>query len=113
MFQAEMTSGRVVIMRTKVRSKLRECDWLSDAHPQGVGFCYLDHLTRNVFQGNMDKSDRGQIVPVSGAARGVASSILPIRTDDIYASVDAIATRGIEFMPGPNRIRRAASGGAA
>lgn len=30
-------------------------DWHSFAHPQGVGFFYLDHLTHNVFKGNMDK----------------------------------------------------------
>ncbi len=32
-----------------------EFDWISDAHPAGVGFYYLDHLTNNVFKGNMDK----------------------------------------------------------
>ncbi|MEM9318718.1 MAG: 4-hydroxyphenylpyruvate dioxygenase [Pseudomonadota bacterium] len=31
-----------------------EFDWHSNAHPQGVGFYYLDHLTHNVFKGNMD-----------------------------------------------------------
>ncbi|MCK8463663.1 4-hydroxyphenylpyruvate dioxygenase [Aliiroseovarius sp. S1339] len=31
-----------------------EFDWISDAHPKGVGFYYLDHLTHNVFKGNMD-----------------------------------------------------------
>jgi 4-hydroxyphenylpyruvate dioxygenase len=31
-----------------------EFDWISDAHPGGVGFYYLDHLTHNVFKGNMD-----------------------------------------------------------
>lgn len=31
-----------------------EFDWISDAHPEGVGFYYLDHLTHNVFKGNMD-----------------------------------------------------------
>ncbi|MDJ0826841.1 MAG: 4-hydroxyphenylpyruvate dioxygenase [Rhodobacter sp.] len=31
-----------------------EFDWVSDAHPKGVGFYYLDHLTHNVFKGNMD-----------------------------------------------------------
>ena len=30
-------------------------DWLSAPKPQGVGFYYLDHLTHNVFKGNMDK----------------------------------------------------------
>lgn len=32
-----------------------EFDWHGFAHPQGVGFFYLDHLTHNVFKGNMDK----------------------------------------------------------
>ncbi len=31
-----------------------EFDWVSNAHPTGVGFYYLDHLTHNVFKGNMD-----------------------------------------------------------
>ena len=32
-----------------------EFNWVADAHPEGVGFFYLDHLTHNVFKGNMDK----------------------------------------------------------
>ena len=31
-----------------------EFDWIAKAHPEGVGFHYLDHLTHNVFKGNMD-----------------------------------------------------------
>ena len=31
-----------------------EFNWISDAHPAGVGFHYLDHLTHNVHKGNMD-----------------------------------------------------------
>ena len=31
-----------------------EFDWVHDAHPEGVGFHYLDHLTHNVQKGNMD-----------------------------------------------------------
>lgn len=31
-----------------------EFDWVQDAHPAGVGFYYLDHLTHNVHKGNMD-----------------------------------------------------------
>lgn len=31
-----------------------EFDWVSKANPEGVGFYYLDHLTHNVFKGNMD-----------------------------------------------------------
>ncbi|MEL6801028.1 MAG: 4-hydroxyphenylpyruvate dioxygenase [Pseudomonadota bacterium] len=29
-------------------------NWISNAHPEGVGFHYLDHLTHNVHKGNMD-----------------------------------------------------------
>ena len=34
-----------------------EFDWLGerDSRPEGVGFYYLDHLTHNVYRGNMDK----------------------------------------------------------
>jgi 4-hydroxyphenylpyruvate dioxygenase len=31
-----------------------EFDWIDKAHPEGVGFYYLDHLTHNVHRGNMD-----------------------------------------------------------
>ncbi|NND22954.1 MAG: 4-hydroxyphenylpyruvate dioxygenase [Silicimonas sp.] len=31
-----------------------EFDWVHKAYPEGVGFYYLDHLTHNVFKGNMD-----------------------------------------------------------
>ena len=31
-----------------------EFNWVTNAHPAGVGFHYLDHLTHNVFKGNMD-----------------------------------------------------------
>ena len=32
-----------------------EFDWIGTANPAGVGFYYLDHLTHNVYKGNMDK----------------------------------------------------------
>ena len=34
-----------------------EFDWIGeeDPRPDGVGFYYLDHLTHNVYRGNMDK----------------------------------------------------------
>ncbi|KAE9627841.1 4-hydroxyphenylpyruvate dioxygenase [Parasedimentitalea maritima] len=32
-----------------------EFDWLCESKPRGDGFFYLDHLTHNVFKGNMDK----------------------------------------------------------
>ncbi|MDE0524932.1 MAG: 4-hydroxyphenylpyruvate dioxygenase [Boseongicola sp.] len=31
-----------------------EFDWLATSKPEGVGFWYIDHLTHNVFKGNMD-----------------------------------------------------------
>ncbi len=31
-----------------------EFNWITDAHPTGEGFYYLDHLTHNVFKVNMD-----------------------------------------------------------
>ena len=31
-----------------------EFGWIRNAYPGGVGFHYLDHLTHNVFRGNMD-----------------------------------------------------------
>ena len=33
----------------------QEFDWLARSKPRGEGFFYLDHLTNNVFKGNMDK----------------------------------------------------------
>jgi len=32
-----------------------EFDWIAQSQPAGVGFYYLDHLTHNVFKGNMDR----------------------------------------------------------
>ncbi|WP_425073064.1 4-hydroxyphenylpyruvate dioxygenase [Sagittula sp. S175] len=32
-----------------------EFQWIEQSKPRGVGFYYLDHLTHNVFRGNMDK----------------------------------------------------------
>ncbi len=32
-----------------------EFNWLEQSKPRGDGFYYLDHLTHNVFKGNMDK----------------------------------------------------------
>ncbi|MCI2398089.1 4-hydroxyphenylpyruvate dioxygenase [Aliiroseovarius subalbicans] len=125
-----------------------EFDWIADAHPAGVGFYYLDHLTHNVFTGNMDKwfkfygnlfnfreirffdiqgkftglfsraltspcgkiripinEDRGkegQIVAYLKKYNGEGIQHIAVGTDDIYASVDLIADRGLKFMPGPN-----------
>ncbi|GGD40551.1 4-hydroxyphenylpyruvate dioxygenase [Sinisalibacter lacisalsi] len=125
-----------------------EFDWLADAHPAGVGFYYLDHLTHNVHQGNMDRwfefyqrlfnfreirffdiqgkftglhsralsspcgkiripinedrGEEGQIVAYLKKYNGEGIQHIAVGTEDIYGSVDAIADRGLKFMPGPN-----------
>jgi 4-hydroxyphenylpyruvate dioxygenase len=124
-----------------------EFDWLSAAHPEGVGFRYLDHLTHNVHKGNMDRwfdfyermfnfrqirffdiegkftglysraltspcgriripinedrGDKGQIVEYLRRYNGEGIQHIAVGTDDIYAATDAIAARGLKFMPAP------------
>ncbi|WP_114389693.1 4-hydroxyphenylpyruvate dioxygenase [Notoacmeibacter marinus] len=125
----------------------REFDWLTDAHPHGVGFYYLDHLTHNVHKGNMDvwfdfygklfnfreirffdiqgkhsgllsraltspcgriripinedRGETGQIVEYLKRYNGEGIQHIAVGTEDIYGSVDAIADRGLKFMPPP------------
>ena len=125
-----------------------EFEWLKPSKPRGVGFYYLDHLTHNVYRGNMDKwfdfygrlfnfrqirffdiegrysglysraltspdgriripinedrGEKGQIVAYLEKYNGEGIQHIAIGTDDIYDSVDAIAARGLRFMPGPN-----------
>jgi 4-hydroxyphenylpyruvate dioxygenase len=124
-----------------------EFDWVADAHPEGVGFYYLDHLTHNVHKGNMDvwfdfygrifnfkeirffdiegkftgllsraltspcgriripinedRGETGQIVEYLKRYKGEGIQHIAVGTEDIYASVDAIAERGLRFMPAP------------
>jgi len=124
-----------------------EFDWLAPAHPRGVGFYYLDHLTHNVRKGNMDtwfkfygevfnfreirffdiqgkytglfsraltspdgriripinedRGETGQIVEYLKRYKGEGIQHIAVGTDDIYAATDAIAERGIRFMPAP------------
>ena len=124
-----------------------EFDWISSAHPNGLGFYYLDHLTHNVFKGNMDvwfkfygdlfnfkeirffdiegkytgllsraltspcgriripinedRGEEGQIVNYLKKYNGEGIQHIAVGAHDIYDSVDAIAERGIKFMPGP------------
>jgi len=126
-----------------------EFDWVSDAHPQGVGFHYLDHLTHNVHRGNMDvwfdfyerlfnfreirffdiegkfsgllsraltspcgriripinedRGETGQIVEYLKRYNGEGIQHIAVGTRDveIYDAVDAIAEKGIRFMPKP------------
>ena len=123
-----------------------EFDWITNAHPVGVGFFYLDHLTHNVFKGNMDvwfrfygdifnfkeirffdiqgkhtglysraltspcgriripinedRGETGQIVNYLNKYKGEGIQHIAVGSSDIYTSVNAIAHKGIEFMPG-------------
>ena len=124
-----------------------EFDWVSNAHPAGVGFYYLDHLTHNVFKGNMDtwfkfygdlfnfreirffdiegkytgllsraltspcgriripinedRGETGQIVNYLKKYKGEGIQHIAVGARNIYDAVDAIAERGVRFMPGP------------
>ena len=126
-----------------------EYDWIGeeDPKPKGVGFYYLDHLTHNVIQGNMDtwyrfyaetfnfreikffdikgkmtgltsraltspcgkiripinesSDDKSQIVEYIRRYKGEGIQHIAVGSDDIYASTDAIAARGLKFMPAP------------
>ncbi|UYV36050.1 4-hydroxyphenylpyruvate dioxygenase [Rhodobacteraceae bacterium D3-12] len=124
-----------------------EFEWLSNAHPDGVGFYYLDHLTHNVFKGNMDKwfgfygnlfnfkeirffdiqgkftglfsraltspcgkiripinedrGETGQIVAYLKKYNGEGIQHIAVGSENLYDSTDAIAERGVKFMPGP------------
>jgi len=37
------------------KSAYNDYNWFGEKNPKGLGFYYLDHLTNNVFRGNMDK----------------------------------------------------------
>ncbi len=124
-----------------------EFNWISRAHPEGVGFYYLDHLTHNVHKGNMDswfrfygdifnfreirffdiegkytgllsraltspcgriripinedRGEKGQIVEYLKRYNGEGIQHIAVGARDIYAATDAIAGRGIKFMPKP------------
>lgn len=124
-----------------------EFEWHDSAHPQGVGFHYLDHLTHNVHRGRMDhwfgfygrlfnfreirffdirgkhtglysraltspcgriripinedRGETGQIVEYLERYRGEGIQHIAVGAHDIYASVEAIAERGLTFMPPP------------
>ncbi|MEM7695392.1 MAG: 4-hydroxyphenylpyruvate dioxygenase [Pseudomonadota bacterium] len=122
-------------------------EWHTNAHPDGVGFYYLDHLTHNVHKGNMDvwfkfycdlfnfreirffdikgkytglysraltspcgriripinedRGETGQIVEYLKRYNGEGIQHIAVGAHDIYGSVDAIAERGLKFMPPP------------
>ena len=131
-------------------------NWLAPAKPAGVGFHYLDHLTHNVHQGNMDvwfdfygkifgfkqirffdiegrftglhsraltspcqriripinedRGESGQIVEYLRRYKGEGIQHIAVGAQDIYAAVDAIAARGVTFMPKPPLAYYEASG---
>jgi len=126
-----------------------EFTWTTQSKPQGDGFYYLDHLTHNVYRGNMDKwfrfyerlfnfreirffdiqgkftglysraltspcgriripinedrGETGQIVSYLNKYKGEGIQHIAVGSEDIYASTDAIAEKGLKFMPGPNK----------
>ncbi|MWD27330.1 4-hydroxyphenylpyruvate dioxygenase [Aquicoccus sp. SCR17] len=124
-----------------------EFEWVSKANPGGVGFYYLDHLTHNVFAGNMDtwfkfygdlfnfreirffdiegkytglfsraltspcgririplnedRGETGQIVSYLKKYNGEGIQHIAVGTENIYDATDAIAEKGVKFMPAP------------
>ncbi len=126
----------------------QEFEWIKESKPRGEGFYYLDHLTHNVYTGNMDKwfkfygdlfnfreirffdiqgkftglfsraltspcgriripinedrGETGQIVSYLKKYKGEGIQHIAVGSEDIYASTDAIAEKGLKFMPGPN-----------
>ena len=124
-----------------------EYDWIAPSKPDGVGFYYLDHLTHNVFRGNMDtwfkfygelfnfrqvrffdiegkytglfsraltspcgkiripinedRGETGQIVSYLKKYNGEGIQHIAVGARDLYDATDAIAKRGVKFMPGP------------
>lgn len=124
-----------------------EFEWTTQSKPRGDGFFYLDHLTHNVYKGNMDKwfkfygdlfnfkeirffdiqgkftgllsraltspcgriripinedrGETGQIVAYLNKYKGEGIQHIAVGSDDIYASTDAIADKGLKFMPAP------------
>ncbi|WP_170324601.1 4-hydroxyphenylpyruvate dioxygenase [Ruegeria arenilitoris] len=127
----------------------QEFTWTKQSKPRGDGFYYLDHLTHNVYRGNMDKwfqfyeslfnfreirffdiqgkytglfsraltspcgriripinedrGETGQIVSYLNKYKGEGIQHIAVGSEDIYASTDAIAEKGLKFMPGPNQ----------
>ena len=51
---------------------------------------------------NEDRGETGQIVSYLKKYKGEGIQHIAVGTDDIYASTDAIASKGLKFMPGPN-----------
>ncbi len=50
---------------------------------------------------NEDRGEKGQIVAYLKRYNGEGIQHIAVGTDDIYASTNAVADKGLEFMPGP------------
>lgn len=119
-----------------------------DRHPAGFGLTFIDHLTHNVYRGNMDKwagfyerifnfreiryfdikgaqtglvsramtapdgmvripineatDDKSQIAEYLQEYNGEGIQHIALFTDDIYGTVEALRTEGIEFLDVPD-----------
>ena len=119
-----------------------------EAQPKGVGLTYIDHLTHNVYRGNMDKwagfyerffnfreiryfdiegkltglksramtspcgkiripinessDDKSQIEEYLDDYKGEGIQHVALGTGDIYATVEAMAKRGVKFQDTPD-----------
>jgi len=119
-----------------------------DRHPAGFGLKFIDHLTHNVYQGNMDRwagfyerifnfreiryfdikgaktglvsramtapddmvripineatDDKSQIAEYLDEYKGEGIQHIALFTDDIYASVEALRSRNLEFLDVPD-----------
>ncbi|SEO86817.1 4-hydroxyphenylpyruvate dioxygenase [Salinihabitans flavidus] len=72
-----------------------EFDWIRQSKPKGVGFYYLDHLTHNVFKGNMDKWFQFY---------GKLFNFREIRFFDIEGKVSGLLSRALTSPCGKIRI---------
>ena len=72
-----------------------EFNWLTQSKPEGVGFWYLDHLTHNVFKGNMDKWFRFY---------GALFNFKEIRFFDIKGKYTGLLSRALTSPCGKIRI---------
>ena len=72
-----------------------EFEWLTQSKPRGDGFYYLDHLTHNVFKGNMDKWFKFY---------GVLFNFKEIRFFDIQGKFTGLTSRALTSPCGRIRI---------
>jgi 4-hydroxyphenylpyruvate dioxygenase len=141
-----------LVDRYGARGSIYDVDFVpiegADRSPTGVGLSYIDHLTHNVYKGNMDRwagfyenffgfreiryfdiegkltglksramtspcgkiripinesaDDKSQIVEYLDAYKGEGIQHVAIGTGDIYATVEAMAARGVKFLDTPD-----------